>query len=85
MRATDACLRRVAPAFIATAEHDPLHDEGAAYAARLKTLGVEVRYEPGIGLVHGFIRLREEATEPKRIYRAMCRWIRQRLALQDVR
>jgi acetyl esterase len=85
MRATDACLRRVAPAFIATAEHDPLHDEGAAYAARLKSLGVEVRYEPGAGLVHGFVRLRREAVEPGRIYGAMCQWIRRRAASRDVR
>jgi acetyl esterase len=84
MRAGDACLRRVASAFIATAEHDPLHNEGAAFAARLKCLGVEVQYEPGTGLVHGFVRLRAEAPEPERIYRAMCKWIRQRSALPDV-
>jgi acetyl esterase len=76
MRASDAQLAAVAPAYIATAQHDPLHDEGRAYAERLRRLGVAVEYEPGVGMVHGFVRLRGAAAEPARIYRAMCEWIR---------
>ena len=76
MRASDAHLAAVAPAFVATAEHDPLHDEGRAYAERLRRLGVPVEYEAGSGLLHGFIRMREAASEPARIHRAMCAWIR---------
>jgi acetyl esterase len=78
MRAGDDALRRVAPAFIATAEHDPLHDEGVAYAVRLGRLGVVVQHEPGTGLVHGFVRMRHGFREPARIYAAMCGWIRAR-------
>lgn len=44
----------VVPAVIATAEFDPLRDDGAAYAARLEDAGVPVTYLPGPGLIHGY-------------------------------
>jgi acetyl esterase len=41
----------------ATAEHDPLRDEGDAFARRLLTSGVAVEHYRLAGMVHGFMSL----------------------------
>ncbi|MET7457620.1 alpha/beta hydrolase [Streptomyces sp. NPDC005574] len=43
-------------ALVVTAEHDPLRDEGDAYARRLAQAGVTVRHRCETGLEHGFIQ-----------------------------
>lgn len=48
-------MSSVAPAAIFTAEFDPLRDEGAAYAAKLREAGVPVAYKCCEGLIHGFM------------------------------
>jgi len=53
-RADLTCLP---PTLIATAEHDPLRDEGNALARRLRDLGAEAQQLPHGGLVHGFLGL----------------------------
>jgi acetyl esterase len=43
------------PALVVTADHDPLMDEGKAYADRLAAAGVAVEYACFEGAFHGFV------------------------------
>jgi len=49
-----ADLSGLPPAFIGTAEHDPLRDDGAQYAALLEAAGVPVELSNEPTLVHGY-------------------------------
>ncbi len=55
LRATS--LSGLAPAFVLTAGHDPLRDEGLAYAERLRAAGVPVEYRHYGTQIHGFFTL----------------------------
>ncbi len=47
----------LAPALIQTAQHDPLRDQGTAYAEALRAAGVAVRLTNYVNGVHGYISI----------------------------
>lgn len=74
-------LRDVAPAYIAVAGHDPLRDEGVAYADRLRREGVAVILDEHGGLVHGFVAMRTASPSAKAALDQACAAIRVALAI----
>jgi acetyl esterase len=55
----NADLRDLPPTVLATAEFDPLHDEGVELVEKLCATGVSVHYVPGPGLVHGYFLMQD--------------------------
>jgi len=56
LKAADFC--GLPPAFVVTADIDPLHDDGRIYVERLQADGVAARYRNEAQLVHGYLRAR---------------------------
>jgi acetyl esterase len=55
--ANAATLAGLPPAFIGTAEHDPLRDDGGKYAEMLAAAGVPVQLSNEPTMVHGYVSL----------------------------
>ena len=58
-------LRGVAPALIIAAEYDPVSDDGANYAQRLKEAGVPATYTCYEGTIHQFFRMPDRIDQGK--------------------
>lgn len=65
-------LTNLAPAIVATAEYDPLRDEGEAYAAALEKAGVPVVSRRYDGLIHGFFGLGHISEGAKKANLELC-------------
>ena len=82
-RAAPLCagdLSGVAPALVLTAQCDVLHDEGEAYARRLRTTGVEVEYRDCEGMIHGFFTMAPMIDGAVRAQTLVCRALRSAFA-----
>lgn len=66
---------RLPPAFVAVAEHDPLRDDGLAYAARLSACGVPVELHRGPGLIHGYLRAMSYSAAVRAAFAQACDWL----------
>ena len=70
-----ADLHGVAPAFVATADHDPLRDEGRAYAAALVSVGVDTTFVEIRGAVHGIWVMNGVSGAGRELIRSTSKWI----------
>jgi acetyl esterase len=66
----------MAPAVIALAGHDPLLDEGRAYARRLQEHGVTVELIEYTGLIHDFLRLQSVVPDIDNVYTQLTQSLR---------
>jgi acetyl esterase len=78
LRAAD--LSGLPPAFVLTAEYDPLRDEGEALARRLEQAGVKTRLTRYDGAIHGFFAMGLLAEVARRAVEDAAREVQQALA-----
>jgi acetyl esterase len=74
-----ADLTGVAPALVYLAGHDPLHDEGLAYADRLRAAGNELTLLEQPGMTHDFMRMAGLLGEVAGIHSEVAGWVRSRV------
>jgi acetyl esterase len=73
LRATD--FSGLPPTWILTVEHDPLRDEGAAYALRCRDAGIPIRHVDQLDHVHGSLSLPRLYRGVDDLYREMAQFI----------
>jgi acetyl esterase len=74
LRAGD--LSGLPPAYVITAEFDPLRDEGDRYAERLQQAGVDTVHRPCAGMIHGFYTFVGVVDRSEEVVGDSCRWLR---------
>jgi acetyl esterase len=68
------------PALVITAEFDPLHDEGVAYAEKLRQAGTKVIHSDYKGMIHGFFSLAHILDQGKDLMAQICAELRKAFA-----
>jgi acetyl esterase len=76
-----ASLDGLAPAYIVTAELDPLRDEAAHYASLLEAAGVKARYRCVKGAIHGFLGMARYVSAARRELDELAAFLHADLAL----
>lgn len=67
------------PAYVHTAQHDPIRDDGEIYADKLRAAGNDVVYHCAENMIHGFLRARLLGPGGKAEYDKIAAWLRERL------
>jgi acetyl esterase len=75
IRAAD--LTSLPPAYVATAQYDPLRDEAEAYAEKLRRAGVQTEMKRWDGMNHGFFTLPGLVDKASAAIDEACAWVRQ--------
>jgi acetyl esterase len=75
-----ADLHGLPPAFVITAECDPLRDDGEAYAEKLAKLGIRASYKRYAGMFHGFMSFANVLPEASEAFDDAGRALREALA-----
>ena len=63
------------PAYVFTAEYDPLRDEGILYVLRLRKSGVNVEHDHSDFAVHGILSERDLLPEADEIFTKMTKFV----------
>ncbi len=71
-----AYLESFPPTTIATAEYDPLKDEGGALASRLGVHGIDLASERFLGMIHGFLSLPAASPTTEAAFNFVCARLR---------
>jgi acetyl esterase len=78
----DEAARKLPPAYIMTAEFDPLSDGGEHFANKLKSAGVAVKYVCYPGMIHGFLGMTEFVDDGKKAVLEIAEELKNRFAAQ---
>lgn len=68
-------LSGICPTFLATCDHDPLRDDGRAYAAKLIAAGVNTQYVEMQGALHGIWIMRAVTPLSAQLVSRAARWV----------